>query len=37
MNETVGSMQIEGPQAQSIQTEFEVMTSLLSLDRKSVV
>lgn len=37
MNETVGSMQIEGPQAQSIQTEFEVMTSLLSLSGARVL
>jgi len=31
MNKTSGSMQIEGPQAQSIHDEFEVMTSVLAL------
>ena len=37
MHKMVESMQIEGPQTQSIQTEFEVMTSLLSLSGARVL
>jgi len=37
MHKVVEAMQIEGPQAQSIQTEFEVMTSLLSLSGARVL